>query len=114
MPATIIPRFRSMPSRRLSIHRKYSNIRLVGSSAMLASIHPRLRLDIADLVGQRVGVHRPVVDGDVTLLVEPGERMLHPALVVAFGEILTRVSAAAFRAIACRIHGHDRLRDEIV
>ncbi len=29
------------------------------------SVHPLLRLDVGDVVGQRVGVHRPVVDRDL-------------------------------------------------
>src|SRR5262245_66548740 len=28
-------------------------------------VNPRLRLDVGDLVGHRVGVHRPVVDRDL-------------------------------------------------
>src|SRR6185295_1016177 len=80
----------------------------------IASIHPRLRLDVAHLVGQRVGVHRPVVDGHPAVVVEPGERVLHPVLVVAVGEILARMRAAALGAVRRRLHGDDRLGDEIV
>src|SRR5690242_16826548 len=51
-------------------------------------VYPRLRLDIGDLIGERVGVHRPIVDGHLSFRVEPGERVLHPVLVVALGVIL--------------------------
>src|SRR5712672_3705834 len=77
-------------------------------------IHPRLRLDVGDLVGERVGVHRPVVDRHLALRVEPGERVLHPVLVVALGVILARMRAAAFGAVGGGMHGHDRLRDQVV
>src|ERR1700733_8923879 len=50
------------------------------------SIHPRLRLDVADVVAHRVGMHRPVIDRHRLLCgVNPGERMLHPVDVVALG-----------------------------
>src|SRR5580692_6839240 len=51
-------------------------------------INSRLRLDVADVVGEGVGVHRPVVDPDLAAGVEPGERVLHPVLVVAIREVL--------------------------
>src|SRR5215467_7109355 len=77
-------------------------------------IHPCLRLDIGHLVRQRVGVHRPIVDRHVAVAVEPGERVLHPALVVALGVILARMRATALGAVGGRMHGHDRLRDQVV
>src|SRR5579885_455479 len=65
-----------------------------------ASINPLLRLDISHVVGERIGVHRPVVDGDLAAFgVEPRQRVLHPLLVVALGKILARMGAAAFGAI---------------
>src|SRR5271170_5427654 len=70
------------------------------------SIDPLFRLDIGHVVGHRVGVHRPVVDADFAAgVIEPALRMFHPVLVVAIREILPRVGAAAFGAVARGIHG---------
>src|SRR6202035_6134141 len=72
----------------------------------LLSVNPRLGLDIGHVVGERVGVHRPIVDGDLARIgVEPGQGVLHPVLVVAVGEILARMGAAAFRAVDRGISG---------
>src|SRR5215813_10581453 len=88
--------------------------RLEKSEARGSSVHPRLRLDIGDLVGERVGVHRPVVDRHLALRVEPGERVLHPVLVVALGVVLARMRAAALGAVGGGMHGHHRLGDQVV
>ncbi len=48
------------------------------------------------------------------LRVEPGQRVLHPVLVVALGKVLARMRAAAFGAVERRIHGDHRLRDQVV
>ena len=40
--------------------------------------------------------------------------MLHPVLVVAIGEVLARMRAAAFGAVERRVHGDHRLHDEVV
>src|SRR5580658_4721786 len=64
------------------------------------SINPLLGLDVRHIVGERVGVHRPVVDRDFSSNgVEPRQRVLHPILVVALGKIFARMSAAAFGAV---------------
>ena len=47
------------------------------------------------------------------VVVEPGERVLHPLFVVAIGKIFARMSAAAFGAVDGAVHGDDRLRDQI-
>ncbi len=39
---------------------------------------------------------RPVLGPADTLFINPSQRMLHPGFVVTFGEILTRMGAAAF------------------
>src|SRR5579864_5398598 len=67
--------------------------------AFLLSVNPGFRLDIRHVVGQRVSVHRPVIDRDFAGLVEPGQRVLHPVLVVAVGEIFARMGAAALGAV---------------
>src|SRR5580698_6304520 len=63
------------------------------------SIDPLLGLDVGHVVGQRVGVHRPVIDDDFPGLVEPRQRVLHPIVVVAIREILARMRAAAFGTV---------------
>src|SRR4029077_721648 len=64
--------------------------------AFLLSINSCFGLDIRHVVCQRVGMHRPVVDGDLAGIgVEPGQGVLHPVLVVALWEILAGVGAAA-------------------
>src|SRR5262245_13849592 len=52
-----------------------------------ASVDPCLRLDVGDVVAQRIGVHRPIIDRDLAgHRIEPGERVLHPVDVVAVGK----------------------------
>src|SRR5512132_1786060 len=72
----------------------------VPPSALLLrrSVHARLRRDVLGLVGQRIRVHRSVAERDPAALVDPGERVLHPVLVVARGEVLARACASAFLA----------------
>src|SRR5580700_4809900 len=68
--------------------------------AFLLSVNPRFGFDIGHVVGERVGVHRPIVDADPARNgVEPGQGVLHPVLVVAIREILPRVGATAFGAV---------------
>src|SRR5947207_9096675 len=74
-------------------------LEFLGRVSWTISIHPCLRLDIRDLIGERIGVHRPIIDLHIPFLVEPGERVFHPGPVVAVREILARVSAAAFGAV---------------
>mgnify|MGYP003344473698 CR=1 FL=1 len=49
----------------------------------------------AHVVGQGPQVHRTIADVHCSVRLHPGERVLQPALVVAFGEVLARVGAAA-------------------
>src|SRR5487761_2254509 len=59
------------------------------------SIYACLWLDVLDVIGHRVRVHRPVIDGDGLLhIIEEGQRVLHPFLVIAVGEILAGMRAA--------------------
>src|SRR5271169_2624693 len=84
------------------------------NSTIGTSIDPLFRLDIGDVVGQRVGVHRPVVDADLAgFQIEPALRVFHPVLVVAIGEILARMRAAAFGAVDRGVHGDHGLLDQI-
>src|SRR3954452_19238525 len=87
-------------------------------SSRSASINPRLRLDIVDLVGERIFVDRAVIDADraagAAPAVEPGGAVLHPILVVALGIILVRVGAAAFLAVDRAGDGDRSLGDQIV
>ena len=66
-------------------------------------VHPRLGRDGGDVVGHRLGVDRAVVDASpCRWLVEPGQGVLHPVDVVAVGEVLAGVGAAAFRCGSAR------------
>src|SRR4051794_5567319 len=77
-----------------------------GVSAVGRSVHPLLRLDVGDVVGERVGMYRPIIEPDIAGVgVQPRERVLHPALVVALGKILARMGAAALGAVLRRVHG---------
>src|SRR6185312_1034137 len=76
----------------------------VNSTIALTSINPLLRLDVRHFVRQREGVHRPVVDRDLALVVHPRQRVLHPVGVVAIREILARVAAAALGTVLRRFH----------
>src|SRR6201999_2574554 len=62
-------------------------------------VNARFRFDIGDVVGQRVSVHRTIIDRHAALRVDPRQRVLHRVLVVAVGEVLARVSAAAFGTV---------------
>src|ERR1700710_460454 len=67
-----------------------------------SSIHPRLGRNVLHVVGHGVVVHRAIIDGGGAALVDPGQRVLHPVLVVARGEIFASIGAAAFGAIGGR------------
>src|ERR1044072_6088911 len=86
--------------------------------AAARSIHPRLRFDILRLGGERVGVDRAVIDGELAAArapaLEPGDPVLHPVGVVAVGEILVRVGAARFLAVVCALDRADGLCHQIV
>src|ERR1700722_10523403 len=63
-------------------------------------IHPRFRLDVADVVAHRIGVHRAVVDRHrLSVGIDPRERMFHPVGVVALGIILARMRPTALEAV---------------
>src|SRR3712207_7689911 len=51
-------------------------------------IDPRLGREDLHLVGQGAHLHVAVAEPDVAVLVAPGERVLHPVLVVALGVVL--------------------------
>src|SRR3546814_4112106 len=59
------------------------------------SVDPLLRRDVLHFGAQRVGVYRAIAEGDLALVVDPGQRVLHPLVVVALGMILVGVRAAA-------------------
>src|SRR6185503_16222151 len=80
----------------------------------LASVHPVLRREALHVVGERVEVHGAIVDADAALLVAPDDGVLHPGLVVALGEILAGVGAAALGAVLGRGDRDHRLVDEVV
>src|SRR5690606_41262905 len=91
---------------------------LVPGPAGAESIHPLLRLDILDVVRQRVLVHRAVVDPHLAALsapaVEPARGVLHPVGVVALGEVLVGMGAARFLAVVRRMQRDRRLADQVV
>src|SRR4051812_21255029 len=79
------------------------------------SVYSGLGLDIADVVRERVGVHRPIAEARSTgAVVGPGERVLHPVDIVAFGKVLARMRAAALLACERPIDRNRRLLDEVV
>ena len=69
------------------------------------SVHPRLRLDVLDLVASscRCAPAGSRSSTAVLVVVEPGQRVLHPVLVVAVGEVLAGMGAAAFVAVRARL-----------
>src|SRR6202041_225023 len=78
------------------------------------SIHPRLGLDIGDVVGERVSVDRAIIDRDLAARgIKPRQRVFHPIFVVALGEILAGVRATAFGAVGGGIDSHHRLLDQV-
>src|SRR3546814_512782 len=78
-----------------------------------ALVDPRLRREGLNVVGQRLLRHRTVVDTNGAFFIAPGERMLHPVLVVAVGEILARVRAARFLAVHGRFDRDHCLIDQV-
>ena len=63
-------------------------------------------------------MHRAVIDPHRAALtapaVEPGDRVLHPVLVVALGEILAGMRAARFLPVERAFHGDHGLADQVV
>src|SRR5438270_7871289 len=82
------------------------------------SVHPRLRLDVVNIVGERELVHWPIVDFYAAALaapaVEPTHCVLHPVRIVALGIIFLHVRAAALLAVGGAVHRDRRLSEEIV
>src|ERR1039458_6740749 len=76
-----------------SVNSTMSAIRVLGQGAN-ATVDAGFRFDIGNVIGEREGVPRAVVDLHFALLVHPRQRVLHPVLVVALGEVLARVGAA--------------------
>ena len=71
------------------------------------SVHPRFRLDIGDVVGQREAVDRAIVEAHLARVdIGPGQRVLHPGLVVPVGVVLAGMRAAAFRAVGRAMDRH--------
>ena len=62
----------------------------------LALVHPSLRLDVVDVLGQRIRMHRTVTQANVVLFVHPRQRVLHPGFVVAVREVFLGMRAPAF------------------
>src|SRR6516162_5704684 len=59
-------------------------------------IHPLLRRDRRHVVGERLQMHRPIVEPDAAVIVKPREHVLEPVLVVALGKILMRYLPSMF------------------
>jgi hypothetical protein len=57
------------------------------------SINPSLRLDILDLIRERIFMHRAIIDLHARRIA-PQECVFHPPRIVALGEILVGVGAA--------------------
>ena len=91
------------------------NSTMIGSSSVRRSIGARLGRDDFDLVGQRVQVHRAVVDARAARRASTQHRrVLHPVGVIALREILARVRAAALLAVGRRMDGRDRLQQQVL
>ena len=63
------------------------------------SVHPLLGRHDFDIAVEGVQVHRAIVDAGLAAVAHPAQRMLHPLLVVALGEILAGVRAAGLGTV---------------
>src|ERR1035437_1741548 len=77
------------------------------------SVDSRRRLDILNVLGQSLWWEGPIVQADGSILIHPGEGVLHPVLVFPLGEILACVSPATLGPGDRRIHQSRRLKNEI-
>src|SRR5262245_11170133 len=66
------------------------------------------------LVRECVKVHWPVAETHLAVAVPPAEGVPEPVAVIALGEVLARVRAAALGAVQRRMQHDRRLPDEIV
>src|ERR1035438_6163591 len=78
------------------------------------SVDTGRRLDILNVLAQGVCMDGPIVQADSSFLIDPGEGVLHPVLVIPFGEIFAGVSAAALGAGDGRFHQRRRLKKKIL
>src|SRR5712691_11361861 len=77
------------------------------------SVDPRLGREGLDLVRQREEVHRAGTEPHLAVAIEPGKRVLEPVLVVALGEILARMGAAALGPVLGRMQRDGRLLQQV-
>src|SRR5512146_1661204 len=77
------------------------------------SVGARLRRNGLRLVGERVEMHRPVVEARAPGSFDPDQRMLEPALVVALREVLAGVGAAALGPVGGGLDGRRRLQEQV-
>ena len=59
-------------------------------------------------------MHRAVVEAHAPGTLHPGQGVLQPVLIVALGEILARMRAAALGAVGRRMDGRGRLQQQIL
>src|SRR5579863_9210080 len=78
------------------------------------SIGPRLGRYRLHVVRERLQVHRPVVEPNLTACVHPDERVLAPVHIVALGKILARVRATALVTLLRGADGRDGLQHQVL
>src|SRR4029434_1187430 len=75
--------------------------RIAGSNAILHRacnlVRTGLRLDIGDIVRERVSVNRTVIELHIAFFVHPRQRVLHPVLVVPLGILFARIDRKSTR-----------------
>src|SRR5437868_15190686 len=107
-----------MSSKTYVILRSARRARLEGRKAVMQSsaisISQGLGREGLHLVRQGEQVHRAVADRHLAGVVEPGDGVLQPVLVVALRKIVARVGAAALGAVLGRMQRDDRLLQQVL
>src|SRR6266404_5623366 len=77
-------------------------------------VHTLLWGDRRHLVRKRLQMDGPVVEPDAAAVIEPGQGVLEPILIVPLGEVFARVGAAAFCPANRRMQADGRLPEHVV
>ena len=59
-------------------------------------------------------MHRAIIQASRAVVIDPGQSMFHPVVVIAVGKVLARVTAAALLPVRCRVDGNHRLSQQIL
>src|ERR1700733_14831286 len=114
-PLRLMRELRGRKNCAIDILRPYStNVPHTLSVLPRALIRPRLRRNRLDIIRQRLQVPRPRTETHTTSHIDPHERVLEPAPIVAFRVVLARVCPAALRAVGSRLNGGARLQQQIL